>query len=52
MKTPIQVSLLIAAMAVTASVPAQRAEPAVKSESEASANEQRPWPPSRHNLPC
>ena len=42
MKTPIQVSLLIAAMAVTASVPAQRAEPAVKSESEASANEQRP----------
>ena len=42
MKTPIQVSLLIAAMAVTASGSAQRAEPAVKPESEASVDEQRP----------
>ena len=42
MKTPIQVSLLIAAMAVTGFASAQRAEPAVKLESEASVDEQRP----------
>ena len=42
MKTLLQVSLLIAATIVTASVSAQRAEPAVKPESEASVEEKRP----------
>ena len=42
MKTPIQVSLLIAAMAVTGFASAQRAEPAIKPESEASVDGQRP----------
>ena len=42
MKVLVQVSLLIMATMVTASVPAQRAEPAVKPESEASVEEQRP----------
>ena len=42
MKVLVQVSLLIMATMVTASVPAQRAEPAVKPESEASVDEQRP----------
>ena len=42
MKALVQVSLLITAMIGTAPVTAQRAEPAVKPESEASVNEQRP----------
>lgn len=41
MKTLVQVSLLIMAMIGTAPVPAQRAEPTVKPESEASVDEQR-----------
>ena len=42
MRVLVQVSLLIMATMVTAPVPAQRAEPAVKPESEASVDEQRP----------
>ena len=42
MRVLVQASLLVMAMIGTAPVPAQRAEPAVKPESEASVDEQRP----------